>query len=244
MAVLKYKNSNGEYVALMSPIVDVQQTTGTSTTAIMSQKAVTDELKKTLTTDSLKISSGYTDIPDSEVGSNGDLILKGGESYDLAFKKTQKGIIDNEYVVSKALAEIRSSVGLNYNLEFVPNSSLKYISGATSVSNALEILDNTLSYIGVNKVTSIGSITATKRLCIVEATANGSLSTYLAPPVGDELHIIVHNASSSNITVTVPNNDSNFISFVDGATITIASGGYAEINIVNDGTNRYVRAVS
>ena len=242
MAVLKYKNSNGEYVALMSPIVDVQQTTGTSTTAIMSQNAVTEELGKMLTTDSLKISSGYAGI---EVGSNEELFVVSGDTYELAFKKTQKAIVDNEFVISKALAEIRSSVGLNYNFEFVPNSSLTYISGATSVSNALEILDSTLSYIGVNKVTSIGSITATKRLCIVEATASGSLSTYLTPPVGDELHIIVHNASESgNITVTVPNNDSNFISFVDGTTITIASGGYAEINIVNDGTNRYVRAVS
>jgi hypothetical protein len=47
MATLKYKNQNGEYVTLpnytVKPITPVQ-TTGESTTDVMSQKAVTDAI--------------------------------------------------------------------------------------------------------------------------------------------------------------------------------------------------------
>ena len=49
MAVIKYKDANGNYVALtnytVQPITPVQST-GSSTTEIMSQKAVTTELNK------------------------------------------------------------------------------------------------------------------------------------------------------------------------------------------------------
>ena len=44
MATLKYKDSNGNYQPIVGISIqnEVVQTTGTSTTAVMSQKAVTD----------------------------------------------------------------------------------------------------------------------------------------------------------------------------------------------------------
>ena len=56
MAVLKYKNENGQFVTLtnyaVQPITPVQ-TTGTSTTDIMSQRAVSDEVNKKVNNDDL-----------------------------------------------------------------------------------------------------------------------------------------------------------------------------------------------
>ena len=51
-------------------------------------------------------------------------------------------VLENEEVTSAAITEVKVSVGLDENLKYVTNSSAAYISSATNVSEALNILDN------------------------------------------------------------------------------------------------------
>jgi hypothetical protein len=57
---------------------------------------------------------------------------------------------------------------------------------------------------------------------------------------GYEIHVIVTNNGSADITVTLPTS-ANYVSV--GETITIKANSTGEINIISDGTTLYVRGV-
>ena len=90
-------------------------------------------------TEYLKILGDQTHTPVIEKNLvNADRVL------DTAIKDLTQEVIDNEEVIAKAFKAVKNSVGLNDNLEYVAPQDANYINTAESVSNALDILDETL----------------------------------------------------------------------------------------------------
>lgn len=107
----------------------------------------------------------------------------------------------------------------------------------SSVSSAIsEASYNT----GHNTATSLSNVAVTKRLVIATISSSQSFSCG-AVADGRELHVIVRNSSSSNITITLPTS-SPYINLV-GDSLTVKGSSYAEINVVSDGSSRYIRAI-
>ncbi len=101
-----------------------------------------------------------------------------------------------------------------------------------------EFLDFNL---GSVEVSSLSSLPITKRLLIANISQNNSLSLSSIPTSGKEIHIIIKNTTSSDLVVTLPNSD-NYVCFVDTA-LTVTANGYAEVNVISDGTKMYIRGV-
>lgn len=93
---------------------------------------------------------------------------------------------------------------------------------------------------GHNTSTSLSAIDITKRLVICTVSASGSFSLADVPADGREIHVMVNNSGSSDITVTLPT--SGYVNLT-GDSITVTSGGWAEINVVSDGSNMFLRAL-
>ena len=66
----------------------------------------------------------------------------------------------------------------------------------------------------------------------------GTMSFSSTPAYGKECHIIIYNSGSSTITITLP---SGYRRNIDS--ITIASGAFGEVNVLNAAGTIYVRAV-
>lgn len=92
---------------------------------------------------------------------------------------------------------------------------------------------------GHNTATSLANVATTKRLVVATISKNQSFTTANSPGDGKELHIIVHNTSASDITVSMPTT-SSYVN-MSGDSLTVPANGYAEINVVFDNTYRYIR---
>jgi hypothetical protein len=131
-----------------------------------------------------------------------------------------------------------TSIPSEYVTESELSSTLSSYATSSSVSSAIsEASFNT----GHNSVTSITSVPVTKRLVIATISASASLALASVPADGREIHIIVKNSSSSDITVTMPS-ASGYVK-MSGDTLTVKGSSYADINIISDGTNMYIRAL-
>lgn len=115
----------------------------------------------------------------------------------------------------------------------IPKSDL-----ATAVQTSLNNADY---YVGNNNVTSVTSIPVSKRLVIANISSSQSLSLASNLSAGKEVHIIIYNSGSSSISIALPNTG-NYKCLVDTA-LSIDAQNYAEINIISDGTNMYIRAI-
>lgn len=140
-------------------------------------------------------------------------------------------IEENETVAAYALSQL--------NRELVNHTSDTDVHIATTERSQWNDIYN--FYEGVNTVTQISSIPVNKRLCIVTISTSGTLNLASTPSAGREIHIIVNNSSSSEITITMPST-SGYVQ-LSGDSLTVAASGYGEINIVSDGTNMYIRAI-
>lgn len=109
---------------------------------------------------------------------------------------------------------------------------------ALSVSQAIS--DATFNN-GHNAVSSVTGIPVSKRLAIATISNNGSFTLASTPADGREIHVIVHNTSGSDIEITMPSG-SNYVK-MSGDTLTVAGSSYADINVISDGTNMYIRAL-
>lgn len=117
-------------------------------------------------------------------------------------------------------------------------TELNYCKGVTSaIQTQLNAKLDSDYYTGHSTTTSY-TIPTNKRLCIATLSSSGSLSVGLISD-GRELHIIVKNGGSSKITITFPS--SGYVK-LSGDTLDIEAGAYAEINIISDGTTKYIRA--
>lgn len=229
--------------------INVVQEKGQSTSDVMSQKAVTDALTtidaytvnaKAINTNpvlngaDIKL-DGYT----IDTGTNETLAIATGDTVNKAFGKLEKHVYDNEEVTSKAINELNNSCGFDENCKVKFLSP--YISAFQNVSDAMDYLANDLLYYsGHNSVTSLNSVPLNKRLVIATLNTNDTLSLGgLGISDGRELEIIVHNTSSSDITISMPNSG-GFIN-QSGEILTVKANTYADINILSDGTNFYIR---
>ena len=119
-------------------------------------------------------------------------------------------------------------------------TELNYCDGVTSnIQNQLNAKLASDYYTG-HSTTSSYTIPTNKRLCIATLSTSGSLNVGSISD-GRELHIIVKNSSSSKITITFPS--SGYVK-LSGDTLDVEAGAYAEINIISDGTTKYIRAIS
>lgn len=92
---------------------------------------------------------------------------------------------------------------------------------------------------GHNTATRLSSVATSKRLVIATISSNQSFTVANNPGDGKELHIIVHNTSGSDITVSMPT-ASSYVN-MSGDSLTVPANGYAEINVVFDNSKRYIR---
>ena len=72
----------------------------------------------------------------------------------------------------------------------------------------------------------------------ISTGSGGTMSFSSTPASGKECHIVIYNSGSSNITITLP---SGYRRNIDS--ITIASGAFGEVNVLNAAGTIYVRAV-
>lgn len=234
MATLKYRTSSGEYKTLtnysVQPITPVQ-VTGTSATDIMSQNAVTNELNKKAT--KATTLSGYG-ITDAKI-SDGTITL--GD-------KTIKPITAETGTV--ASVTITGGTGISItSTDPITTSGTRGISLSTDYQNKISSATTLVSFLeGANTVTSISSIPITKRLCIASVTS-GSFTLANTPSAGREIHVIIKNTSSSDITITIPNGTEGNITYNsnDVTTLTIKGNCFGEINAISDGSTVYIRTI-
>lgn len=322
MAILKYKDANGNFVALsnytVQPITTVQET-GSSTTDIMSQNAVTtalntkantsDVYSKTdsdsvfLTQESARntylsqtnAESTYqpkgdyatTDALTSRLSGKSDTDHTHNEATTLAsgfMTASDKTKLDGlkNYSLPTASASVLGGVKVGTNLSIDSNgvlsatdttytldsfgitataAELNYCDGVTSniqtqlngkastsvaTSSANGLLSSSdkawIDFMnGSTTGTNIASVPVTKHLCVVTISADGTFELASTPAAGREVHVIVKNTSSSDITIGIPTS-SPYVN-MSGDSLTVAGNGYADINVISDGTNMYVRAL-
>ena len=108
-----------------------------------------------------------------------------------------------------------------------------------SVSSAIsEASYNT----GHNQVSSLSNVPTTKRLVIAGVNSSQSFSCGTIAD-GRELHVVVYNVSSSDIIITLPTSMTvGYVNLV-GDSLTVKGNSYAEINVISDGSDKYIRAI-
>jgi hypothetical protein len=107
-------------------------------------------------------------------------------------------------------------------------------------ASALTALTNWCAYMsGHTTATSLSSVPTTKRLCIATISTSQTLGINGTIADGREVHIIVKNTSSNDITITIPSSIINTV----GENLIIYGNSYAEINLASDGTNLYYRGI-
>lgn len=149
------------------------------------------------------------------------------------------------------IAAVSSGYGIGfrpagYPQLYIGEFGVRYITynGTTNIVDKTwdEILDSDATFNnGHNAVSSVAGIPVSKRLVIATISNNGSFTLASTPADGREIHVIVHNTSSSDIEITMPSG-SNYVK-MSGDTLTVAGNSYADINVISDGTNMYIRAL-
>ena len=188
----------------------------------------------------IKLSSSYTAVSDMPTVGDGNALTASstGNTLDAVVNRIETNIKlianevnENEEVAAYALTDLNKR--LNEHTEDVDMHI------ASEERNRWNDIYN--FYEGVNTATSIASVPTSKRLCIVTISANGSFTLANTPSAGREIHIIVKNTASTNIEITMPT-DSGYVK-MSGDSLTVAASGYAEINVISDGTNMYIRTL-
>lgn len=128
----------------------------------------------------------------------------------------------------------KDKINICYNTDYSGNITNEI----TQISTHQTMYD---FYEGSNTVTTIASVPVTKRLVIANLSASESFTLATTPSAGREIHIIANSTSDTDITITMPT-ESPYVNLGEGE-LTIAASGYAEINIISDGTNMYIRSI-
>lgn len=89
--------------------------------------------------------------------------------------------------------------------------------------------------------TSLFSLPITSNLVVATIAAAGSFSFESIPTAGKEIHVIINNTATSDVTVTLPTAYPYVC--ISGDSLTVPASGYAEVNAISDGTNIYLRAL-
>lgn len=94
---------------------------------------------------------------------------------------------------------------------------------------------------GASTSTTISAVPVNKHFCVLTISANGTFALASTPAAGREIHIVVKNSSTSDRTITLP--DASPYVNMSSDSLTVPASGYADINILSDGTNMYLRAL-
>lgn len=105
----------------------------------------------------------------------------------------------------------------------------------------MSINDKPISTESSTSVTSLSSLSIDHNLVVAKLSGSQSFSLSSIPNAGREIHVLVNNNGTSDITITLPT-ASPYVP-VNGDHTTVPVGGYAEINAISDGTKIYLRAL-
>ena len=95
----------------------------------------------------------------------------------------------------------------------------------------------TNSFNGILEINYINSIPTTNKYVYSTISTSGSFSVLNnTMESGKDMHVVVYNSGSENITVSMPT-ASPYVIF-DNDSLTIPAGKYAEINVISNGTSR------
>lgn len=150
---------------------------------------------------------------------------------------------DTNYVIAV------SADNKNFNYPTLNGDIINFITSAEAVNipngNLLEYIttlnEERLYYQGSNVITSLSDVPITKRLVIARISTSQELTIHNTITNGKELHIIVINSTTRDITVALPNTG-NYVCLVDTA-LTIEAGACKEINVISDGHLMYIRSI-
>lgn len=93
---------------------------------------------------------------------------------------------------------------------------------------------------GCEYINSLTSVPVDKNLYTTCVTANQSFSLASIPEAGREIHILVQNMASEDISVTLPTITPYYS---ENDTLTIEEGKCGEINAISDGEKIYIRSI-
>lgn len=121
-------------------------------------------------------------------------------------------------------------------------STSTWDTAATNISNVLPIINRENTAYGPVVTSTISGMTNVARVLYIELSASSTLSFAEHPTLGKDLHLVVKNTNASAITITIPNTG-DYIS-TTGTSLTIAAGGFGEINILCYTSSKYlIRAI-
>lgn len=139
-------------------------------------------------------------------------------------------IEENETVTAYALTDLNNGLSeTNTNL--------------SSVTNRVTTIESNYSYYtGHTTATVLTAVPTTKRLCIATISSSQTLNVSGTINDGKEIHIIIKNSSTSDITITIPSTiGSKTVVNMVGENLIILGSSYGEINLTSDGTYIYYR---
>lgn len=96
------------------------------------------------------------------------------------------------------------------------------------------------SVIGKTTTSSVTSLPTTHALIVASISASASLKFSSVFAAGRQIHTIIKNTGSADITVTMPSSNSSYLCDVDS--LTIPAGKFAEVNAISDGSTIYLRS--
>lgn len=166
---------------------------------------------------------------------------------------------DTVYSLPLASASERGGVKIGYNQSGknypvqlsdekmyvnVPWENTTYSAASTSAAGLMSTTDKgymEFLFGTPNTPTSVSNIPITRRLAIITVSSNGSFTLSQLPAAGKEIHCIIKNTGSSDITITIPNN-TTYMSAI-GTALKIKAGTFGEVNVISDGSKGYIRGV-
>jgi hypothetical protein len=210
---------------------DITDFSGSVESVVTSSTTVTNRIKNVIAsaiTSNTNVTSAITNVISSNTVVKNEIISAVTSSTEFT---TVSGDV---YTISGDVSTISGDV-------VTISGDVSTISGdVVTISGDVSTLKSFRDFMsGHNTTTSVASVPITKRLVIATISANASFSlnnTNLAD--GYELHVIVKNSGSNEITVTFPNSG-KYVAVV--SSIKIAGGKVGEINVISDGSKLYVR---
>ena len=189
-----------------------------------------------------------------------DEVLVKLDNIDDRFIALETVIEDNEEVTAAALTVLNESCGFSEDAKFTPSTDATYISNTNSVTDALNVLDNSLSQTqnsattalnainyqsGYNTITTLSNIPQTKRsvLCSVstDQTFYLNMNSTLMPD-GQEIHVLVQNTNTTNNITVAYSTNATYVR-MSGDSLTIKPSSWGEINVLRLGNTYYIRGL-
>lgn len=144
-------------------------------------------------------------------------------------------LVDSAPDTLNTLNELATAITQNQDVITTLNDAIANKADKTTTEAFINYYD------GVNTITSLTSVPTDKRLVVVSISADETITLDGSIDTGRELHIIINNTGSSDISASLTSSE-NYITITEFP-ITVKAGGYAEINVISDGNKYYFRSI-